>query len=128
MQDKAPKSTTGRPVKTASPPLRSSKKSPKEGSRKNSLTETSKNAKDDATNDIEEVNDDDIMELSKHNRDNTQLRTTELELAKNATTILRAATKRKMLLYLQLGTQAGLIREQGRRPDLPDSRTKGDQL
>ena len=31
---------------------------------------------------------------SKHNRDNTQLITTELELAKNAKTILRAATKR----------------------------------
>ena len=71
---------------------------PKEGSRKNTLTEIGKNATDDATNDIEEVDDDtddNIKDSSKHNRENTHPRTTELELAKNATTILRAASKRK---------------------------------
>ena len=77
----------------------SSKNPPKEGSGKNSITGTDITAKDEAKADIEEANDDeiddDIIESSKRDRDNTHLRTMELELAKNTTTILRAATKRE---------------------------------
>ena len=81
----APRSTTRRPGSTASPSLTNDQNSPtlREGSRSNTLTEIRSNAIEDATNEIEEVDDDtddNIEDSSKYNRENTHPRTAELEL------------------------------------------------
>ena len=78
----------------------STKDRPKEGSGKKKKTpETNIAAKGEAKANMEEDNDDetddDTIESRDHDRDKTHLKTTELELAKNAGTILRAAAKRK---------------------------------
>ena len=80
------------------PSLRNDPNSPtlREGSQNNTLNEISSNATDDETTANEEVDndtDENIDDSNEHNKESTHAKTTELDLVKNSTTAIRAASK-----------------------------------
>ena len=67
----------------------------REGSKNNTLNEISS---DDATTANEEVDndtDENIDDSKEHNKESKHAKTTELDLVKNSTTAIRAASKRR---------------------------------